>query len=101
MKESPEIVEHIKELVVMGGHLNEVKCYDKVLPYGVDYNLCSDPEASFTVLTSAICKVTLVTADVTLQTWLTNSDLKNLEASKSSFLQLLCEDIKKWSEVQR
>jgi hypothetical protein len=35
----------------MGGHVREARIGALVCPFGVDYNLCSDPEASFAVAT--------------------------------------------------
>jgi hypothetical protein len=58
----------------MGGHVREVRIGTLVCAPGVDYNLCSDPEASIAVLGAGF-RTTLVTADVTLSTWMNRRDL--------------------------
>ena len=61
----PELPRRVAGLTVMGGHIREVRIGEHVCAPGVDYNLCSDPEASVAVLGAGF-RTTLVTADVTL-----------------------------------
>jgi purine nucleosidase len=65
-------------LTIMGGHVREARLGDFVCPWGIDYNLCSDPEASVSVLGAGF-RTTLVPADVTLQTWLRRADLERMQ----------------------
>jgi purine nucleosidase len=73
----PELPSRLGGVTVMGGHVREVRIGRHVCEPGVDYNLCSDPEATVSVLGSG-CPLTLVTADVTLQTWLRDQDVAAL-----------------------
>lgn len=70
----PELPKRVSGLTLMGGHIRRVAIGDKVCSPGIDYNLCSDPEATMTVLGAGF-ETRLVTADVTLQTWITTADL--------------------------
>jgi purine nucleosidase len=74
----PKLPERVAGLTVMGGHVRSIRLGDKELPHGIDYNLCSDPEATVAVLGAGF-KTTLVTADVTLQTWMGPADLVRIE----------------------
>lgn len=76
----PELPDRLGGITIMGGHVREVRIGSHVCPYGIDYNLCSDPEASVAVLGSG-APLTLVTADVTLQTWLRDTDVERLAES--------------------
>ena len=75
----PELPRKIHRLTIMGGHVREVRCGELICEPGIDYNLCSDPDASMAVLGAGF-RTRLVTADVTLQTWLNEPDLIRLEA---------------------
>ena len=76
----PELPKRVAGLTVMGGHVREVRIGELLCRPGIDYNLCSDPEATVAVLGAGFA-TRLVTADVTLQTWLTKADLARLEAA--------------------
>lgn len=76
----PELPKRIAGLTVMGGHVREARIGSLLCRPGIDYNLCSDPEATVAVLGAGFA-TRLVTADVTLQTWLTKGDLARLEAA--------------------
>lgn len=76
----PELPKKVGRLTIMGGHVREVRCGELLCTPGIDYNLCSDPDASMAVLGAGF-RTRLVTADVTLQTWLTEADLARLEAA--------------------
>src|SRR5262249_29166091 len=69
-------------------------------PHGVDYNLCSDPAAAMATLTAGM-PVRLVTADVTLRTWMTPDDVAALAASGSPFLDAVARAIGHWTPVMR
>jgi inosine-uridine nucleoside N-ribohydrolase len=84
----------------MGGHLRRVACAGVELPHGVDYNLCSDPEASLRVLRAGI-PTRLVTADVTLQTWLGPADVDHLAAARAPVLHALARAIRIWTPVMQ
>ena len=76
----PKLPERVARLHVMGGHIRRVAIGERVCEPGIDYNLCSDPEASAMVLGAGFA-TRLVTADVTLETWLRESDLARLAAA--------------------
>ena len=69
----PKLPELVGGVTLMGGHIRRVAIGDFVCRPGIDYNLCSDPEASTAVLGAGF-RTRLVTADVTLQTWMTEAD---------------------------
>jgi len=98
---APHIVKNIRKLWIMGGHLGEIKYEGKVFPYGIDYNLRSDPEASLRVLKSHIKEIILITANVTLSTWMNQHDLASLEKLDSDFIQAIVRDLKIWIPLQR
>jgi purine nucleosidase len=76
----PKLPKRVAGLTLMGGHVREVRIGELRCEPGIDYNLCSDPEASVAVLGAGFA-TRLVTADVTLQTWLTTADLARLETA--------------------
>jgi purine nucleosidase len=86
-------------LTVMGGHVREARIGDFVCPPGIDYNLCSDPEASMAVLGAGF-RTTLVTADVTLATWLRERDLARL-AGAGALARELARQVRLWAPLQR
>jgi purine nucleosidase len=95
----PELPRLVAGVTIMGGHIREARLGDFVCPWGIDYNLCSDPEASVAVLGAGF-RTTLVTADVTLQTWLTRADLARMEAA-GPLARELGRHIRFWEPVQR
>ena len=44
--EEPGIAAQIPQLTIMGGHLREIRFGDRGFPFGIDYNICSDPAAA-------------------------------------------------------
>jgi purine nucleosidase len=76
----PQLPRRVAGLTVMGGHVRQVRIGSLVCRPGIDYNLCSDPEATMAVLGAGFA-TRLVTADVTLETWLTRADLARLEGA--------------------
>jgi len=95
----PELPRRVARLTIMGGHVREARIGRLVCAPGVDYNLCSDPEASIAVLGAGF-PTTLVTADVTLQTWMTERDLARLDAG-GPLARLLADQVRIWRPVQR
>ena len=65
----PKLPRRLGGVTIMGGHVRTVRIGSHVCPPGIDYNLCSDPEATLAVLGAGL-RTTLVTADVTLSVWL-------------------------------
>ena len=100
LAKDPDFAARVGRLTVMGGHLREVSYRGRVFPFGVDYNLCSDPHASLLVLRSGI-PTRLVTGDVTLRTWLRESDVRALEKSAKPLHAALARAIRIWTPVQR
>jgi purine nucleosidase len=95
----PELPGRVAGLTVMGGHIREVRIGDFLCAPGIDYNLCSDPEASVAVLGAGF-STALVTADVTLSTWLTIADVERLAAA-GPVARELARQIRIWEPVQR
>jgi purine nucleosidase len=95
----PDLPRRVAGLTVMGGHVREVRIGEHVCAPGVDYNLCSDPEATASVLGAGF-RTTLVTADATLQTWLRAADLERLERA-GPLARALAAQVRVWSPVQR
>src|SRR5262245_58454704 len=96
----PGLARRIGQLTVMGGWLRGAVVGGKLLPPAVDYNLCSDPEATRRVLSAGI-PTRLVTADVTVQVWLTEDDVRRLERSQPPLSRALARAVRAWSPVQR
>lgn len=104
----------IPQMTVMGIHLNPT-LYGKdpktgkpnFVSEGVDYNLVSDIVSTLYVLNdlaqpgSKIKSARFVTADVTLRTFLKQTELaKSLAKSKNPFLQALVKIINEWTPIQ-
>jgi purine nucleosidase len=98
LRREPELARSISRLTIMGGHLRRVAYGGHVFPYGIDYNLCSDAAASEIVLTSGI-PTRLVTADVTLQVWMTERDLHRLEGTGHPLHATLGRAIRHWRPI--
>ena len=95
----PSLPGRVAGVTIMGGHVREARVGAFVGPFGIDYNLCSDPEASVAVLGAGF-PTTLVTADVTLQTWLTASDLERLDAG-GPIQREIARQVRFWEPLQR
>lgn len=94
----PELPSRVGGLTIMGGHVREAKLGAFVCPFGIDYNLCADPEASAMVLGAGFA-TTLVTADVTLQVWLRDEDVEAMRAA-GPVAQELARQVEIWKPVQ-
>ena len=95
----PGLPKRVACLHVMGGHIRRVAIGERVCEPGIDYNLCSDPEASVMVLGAGFA-TRLVTADVTLQTWLREADLARLTIASRAATRALVPLIRLWTPVQ-
>jgi purine nucleosidase len=95
----PGLPRRVGGLSVMGGHVREVAIGERICDPGIDYNLCSDPEASMAVLGAGF-RTRLVTADVTLRTWLRARDLEELDAAGPA-ARALADQVRLWSPIQR
>jgi inosine-uridine nucleoside N-ribohydrolase len=95
----PGLPRRVAGLTVMGGHVREVAVGEKVCDPGIDYNLCSDAEASMAVLGAGF-RTRLVTADVTLRSWLRARDLEKLGAS-GPVARAIADQVRLWSPIQR
>jgi purine nucleosidase len=100
LAKDPDLASRIGRLTVMGGHLREVSYRGRVFPPGVDYNLCSDPHASLLVLRSGI-PTTLISADVTLRTWLREADAARIERTGTELHAAIARALRIWTPVQR
>jgi purine nucleosidase len=95
----PELPRRVAGVTIMGGHVREARIGAHVCAPGIDYNLCSDPEASLAVLGAGF-RIRLVTADVTLSTWLRESDLPRLERAGALGRELV-RQVRIWAPEQR
>lgn len=95
----PKLPKRVAGLTVMGGHVRSVKLGTNEMPHGIDYNLCSDPEATVAVLGAGFA-TTLVTADVTLQTWMGPADLARIEAG-GPLARAIGAMLRTWTGVQK
>ena len=95
----PTLPERAEGLTLMGGHIRKVAAGRHEFAPGIDYNLCSDPEASALVLGAGF-RTTLVTADVTLDTWLRVSELEAMRAA-GPLGERLADQVDLWTPVQR
>jgi purine nucleosidase len=94
----PELPERLAGLTIMGGHVREVRIGGELGEPSFEYNLCSDPEATVAVLGAGF-RTTLVTADVTLSTWLRDADVEQLAAA-GPLARALAEQVRLWKPVQ-
>lgn len=95
----PELPRRVRGLTIMGGHIRKVMIGTLECPHGIDYNMCSDPEATVAVLGAGF-DTTLVTADVTLEAWMNTADVEALERG-GGLAKSLAEQVRIWSPVQR
>jgi purine nucleosidase len=95
----PELPGRVGGITLMGGHVREARIGEHVCEPGVDYNLCSDPEATLAVLGAGF-RATLVTADVTLATWLREADRSRL-AEAGPVARELARQTALWTPLQR
>jgi len=95
----PDLPDRVAGITVMGGHIREVRIGAFVCAPGIDYNLCSDPEATVSVLGAGF-RTTLVSADVTLRTWLREADMERL-AEAGPLARALAEQVRVWAPAQR
>jgi purine nucleosidase len=95
----PELPSRVAGLTIMGGHIRRVAIGSTVFAPGIDYNLCSDPEASLAVLGAGFA-TTLVPADVTLTTWMGAADVDALAAG-GPLARALAALVRLWAPVQR
>lgn len=100
LRREPELAARIGRLTVMGGHVRRVVYDEHEFPHGVDYNLCSDADASRRVL-SAGMPIRLVTADVTLATWIGPADLERIADAGTPLHLALARAIRAWTPHMR
>ena len=98
--EKPATAGKISQLTIMGGHLREIRFGARSFPFGIDYNICSDPAAA-TIVLEALIPTRLVTADVTLQTWLTPDDRDRLAEMASPARAAIVRALDRWTPIQR
>ena len=96
----PDLAARVARLTIMGGHLRRAEYGGRLLRPGIDYNMCSDPHSSYVVCRAGI-PMRLVTADVTLQTWLTPAELSAIEQAGARFHDVLAAEIRAWTPVQK
>ncbi len=98
VQRDPGFAERVGQLTIMGGHIREISYGGSAFPHGVDYNLCSDPDASRIVLRSGV-RTRLVTGDVTLQTWMTRADLEAIAEGCGPLRQALVAAVREWTPI--
>jgi purine nucleosidase len=100
LDEDPALASRCRQLTVMGGHLRGITYAGHTFAHGVDYNLCSDPEASLRTLRAPM-PTRLVTGDVTLQTWIGPADLARIAAAATPFHRAIELAVRHWTPIQR
>jgi purine nucleosidase len=99
LEHDPRLPQRVARLTIMGGHIRRVAIGAHVCAPGIDYNLCSDPEAAMCVLGAGFA-TRLVTADVTLQVWMTEAQRAQLAASPRPVARRLAALIARWTPRQ-
>lgn len=97
--ERPDLVPTIGEVIVMGGHFASFRVGGAEVPFGFDYNLCADPQATITVLSSGL-PLTLVPIDVSFTLPFTADDLDALAATPGPLPTLLSALVEAWWPIQ-
>ncbi len=93
------LADRLGRIVIMGGHVRPASYGGIELSPGIDYNLCSDPEASArTVLCGA--EIVMVPCEVTVQTWITTADTDRIEAS-GGLGAVLAAAVRAWTPMQQ
>jgi inosine-uridine nucleoside N-ribohydrolase len=100
LERDPTFARRVPRLTVMGGWLRGAVVGGNILPPSVDYNLCSDPVAAVRVLSAGI-PTRLVSADATVQVWLTDADVTGLERAGSPLQRTLAKAVRIWAPVQQ
>ena len=95
----PDITDQISRITIMGGQIRTTVYADTTIGPGIDYNLCIDPAASMTTLTSG-ATITLIPCEVTLQTWLTFADTDRIALS-GPMGQALQTCVQAWAPIQQ
>lgn len=89
LERDPTFAKRVGRLTVMGGYLRRS---------GLEYNLCADPEAALEVLRSGI-PIRLVPGDVTLRTWIRESDLVAIEGCGTPLHRALARAVRLWTPI--
>src|SRR5262249_31641549 len=100
LERDPSFARRVARLTVMGGWLRGALVGGNLLPPSVDYNLCSDPVAAERVLSSGI-PTRLISADATVQVWLTDADVAVLEDARAPLQRALARAMRIWAPVQQ
>jgi purine nucleosidase len=100
LAKDPDLAGRVRQLTLMGGHVRRAAYGGHVFAPGVDYNLCSDPHASRVVLRAGM-PTRLVTADVTLRTWIGERELERIARVPGEFHAALARAVRLWTPVQR
>jgi purine nucleosidase len=100
LDQDPSLATRCRRLTIMGGHVRAIEYRGHTFAHGVDYNLCSDPEASLQTLRAPF-PTSLVTGDVTLQTWIRPEDLARIAAAATPFHRAIELAVRHWTPIQR
>jgi purine nucleosidase len=100
LERDPSFARRVGQLTVMGGWLRGPVIGGNTLPPAVDYNLCSDAVAAERVLTAGI-PTRLVSADATVQVWLSRADAAGLARAGTPLQAALARAIDVWAPVQQ
>ncbi len=106
----PPIAANVPAIYTMGLHFNPVPFNGGFVSPAVDYNLASDPVAALALfdifaplgVSQPTTEMNFVTADLTLQTWLTTEQLAQINAAGATYpvLAMLGQMIGAWSLKQ-
>lgn len=91
LRRDARFARRVGRLTLMGGYVRRS---------GLEYNLCADPEAALTVFRSGM-PIFVVPGDVTLQTWLRESDLLAIEARGTPLHRALVRAVRIWTPIMR
>jgi inosine-uridine nucleoside N-ribohydrolase len=105
---APPIAANVPAIYTMGLHFHPTAFNSAFISAAVDYNLAADTVSALAVLDtfapigSSNSRMNFVTADLTLQTWLTTSHLALLTAAGATYpvLAMLSQMITAWSAKQ-
>src|SRR4029453_14818556 len=100
LERDPSFARRVGQLTVMGGWLRGAVIGGNILPPAVDYNLCSDAVAATRVLSAGI-PARLVSADPTVQVWLTDADVAGLDGAGSPLQRALARAVRIWAPIQQ
>ncbi len=90
LEQDPKLPQKVKELVLMGGMINQPIVDGKIIPRGFEYNFCNDSSSAEKIIKAGF-NLTLVPGDLTFQQndpW-TDEELSKLANTQNQVVHLL------------